>query len=476
VARALAAGASVLVMDEPLVHVDWTRAWKYWDVIQRRIAATGVSLVFSTHSPRTVLGEADSVIALRDGRVLYQGEVDDLYRRPATLELAECLGEANWLLPAEARLWLEREVAEPCCLRPEQISVVAAERSPIVVESSRFHGAVAEVELRHEATGAQRKFFHRPAANHLRKGDRVLIKALLLVLLLAQLALAGCGQSETSTIPFREARYWSVPPDGAKTPAPRCITVGRNDETIVVDTAGRVLVYDKDGQVKRHWKMPETERGKPEGVCMLSDGRIVVCDTHYHRVFFFDQTGNVLGQFGREGVEPGQFAYPVGVTRDDRDNLYVTEYGGNDRVQKFSRDGQFLLAFGRFGTRPGEFQRPAGLAWHAGKVYVLDAVNNRIQVFTDDGKFLSILGAPDKPLSLRFPFDITLGGDGAFYVIEYGEGRISKLSLDGKLLGRYGRSGGGAGHFTTPWGITVDAKMRLRVADAGNRRIVELNP
>jgi hypothetical protein len=59
-------------------------------------------------------------------------------------------------------------------------------------------------------------------------------------------------------------------------------------------------------------------------------------------------------------------------------------------------------------------------------------------------------------------------------VIEYGASRITRVGLDGRLLGRYGRAGSAAGEFATPWGIAVDSLGRIRVADTGNRRLVAL--
>src|SRR5262249_9572977 len=154
------------------------------------------------------------------------------------------------------------------------------------------------------------------------------------------------------------------------------------------DTGGRVLVFDSNGKLAREWKMPEYDVGRPEGDCVFKDGRVVVTDTHYSRVVFFDRTGKLLSMSGSFGHEPGQFIYPVGITQDDAENYYVCEYGSNDRVQKFSVDGELLLQFGAFGTAPGEFQRPSGVLWHQGKVYVADAMNNRIQMFSDQGEFL----------------------------------------------------------------------------------------
>lgn len=466
VARALAANAAVLVMDEPLANVDRARAARYWEVIRRCLASTGASLVFATHSPGNVLGEAGRVICLKEGRLLYAGNVEELYWRPATAELAECLGETNWLQPDEARLWLGREENGARCYRPEQVAVTTTERGECVVESTRFQGAVAEVELHHEPSGLRRKFLHRPATNHLPVGARVMVKALLALTLTFGW---GCRE-KIATIPVREFHVWVVPSDGAKLPAPRSVAIGRDDEVFVLDTAGRVLVYSADGTLRRQWMMPDTAVGKPEGVVVLNNGRVVVCDTHYHRVVVFDAQGRVVKMFGREGTGPGEFIYPVAVTKDDHENLYVAEYGSNDRVQKFTSEGEFIGSFGSFGTETGQFQRPSGIVWHAGKVYVADAFNNRIQVFSDDGKVIQSFA----DLGLRFPYDLRLGNDDMFYVVEYGAARVSKVSLDGKLVGRYGGPGTGEGQFATPWGIAVDSQMRLRVADTGNRRLVGL--
>jgi ABC-type sulfate/molybdate transport systems ATPase subunit len=160
VARALASAAPVVVMDEPLAHVDPTRTDKYWAVIRRHVA--GRSLVFATHRPAEVLGEAANVIALKAGRVLFAGTAAELYWRPATPELAECLGPVNWLGGR--------------CYRPEQLRVVRDANGPATVVSARFRGSVAEVEL--EQGGVRQMFWHRPAGDELRPGERVRIETL----------------------------------------------------------------------------------------------------------------------------------------------------------------------------------------------------------------------------------------------------------------------------------------------------------
>ncbi len=472
VARALAADAAVLVMDEPLAHVDPSRVGKYWHVVRDHLRASGTSLVFATHSPRSVLAEAQRVICLREGRMQYDGDVESLYWQATSADLATCLGEANWLEPDAARLWLHRDEPAARCFRPEQISVQPDAQSPLVVESSSFQGAVAEVEVRHEPTGSVRTFYHRPACNHLARGTRIALKALLCLLIC--LHLVGCGGSSGPAIPVKEVHLWSVPPEEALQPAARSLAMDNDGGVVALDTAGRVLVFAPDGSIRRQWRMPDSRIGKPEGVCVLHDGRVVVGDTHYHRVVVFNGDGTVHQMFGKEGQGPGEFIFPVAVTKDAQENLYVAEYGSNDRVQKFTSDGKFIVSFGSFGTNPGQFQRPSGLVWHDGKVYAADAFNNRIQVFSDDGKFLKVLESSDHPAALKLPYDIKLGPDNTLYAIEYGAGRVTRLDLNGQLLGRYGSIGTGAGQFATPWGIAVDSQKKIFVADTGNRRVVAL--
>jgi len=477
VIRALASQAAVLVMDEPLLNVDPARLPKYWKSIRRHCEQTETSLVMATHDPQTVLREAAHVVCLQDGRVMYAGDVADLYHSPSTQSLAEFLGPTNWMSTEAANRWLETTESVPRCLRPEQIQIAPSENGRLLVKQSVFSGALAEVELLDESTEESRKFLHRPASATLQVGDRVSIK--MLVMLMACLLLAGCsseGERATNepSLQVQQVNYWSMPSEGTSIPAPRGMTVGPNEEVYVLDNAGRVLVFDKDGKVQKRWKMPEYDVGKPEGICVFQDGRVAVADTHYNRIVLFDQNGTVLETLGELGEQPGQFVYPVAIAQDAQENFYVGEYGNNDRVQKFSVDGQFLLEFGDFGTEAGHFQRASGLVWRDGKVYVTDAFNNRVQVFSDSGEFLEILGDSEHSTSLHYPYDIAGDAAGVLYVVEYGAGRVSQLDLSGKLLGRFGTIGSGDDQLRTPWGLAVGPPNRVLVADTGNRRIVEL--
>src|SRR5687767_10386434 len=124
--------------------------------------------------------------------------------------------------------------------------------------------------------------------------------------------LSGCQRSSpVPAIEVKNWKSWMVPPEGPSQPTPRSLTIGPNDEVAVLDTAGRVIIYDAAGTLLRQWKMLDVQFGKPEGIVWLKDDRIVVCDTHYHRLVWFDQTGKVLKTVGQRGFEKAQFVFPV---------------------------------------------------------------------------------------------------------------------------------------------------------------------
>jgi iron(III) transport system ATP-binding protein len=289
-------------------------------------------------------------------------------------------------------------------------------------------------------------------------------------------AFAGCdgASSQTPELDVTQVNNWSMPAEGPKIPAPRGLAFDSNGDLFVLDDAGRVLVFDRSGTLRRKWFMPQYEVGKPEGICLFHDGRVAVSDTHYHRIVFFDREGRVLSMHGEYGTGPGQFIYTSAMTQDPDGNYYVCEYGGSDRVQKFDVAGRWLGEFGGFGTEEGQFQRPMGIVWNDALLYVADAINNRIQVFRDDGTFDRVLRSEARQPRLHYPYDLASGPDDDLFAIEYGGNRVTQLDLLGNMRGSFGSIGHGVGEFSTPWGIAVSVDGRIVVADTGNRRLVEL--
>jgi iron(III) transport system ATP-binding protein len=178
VARSLATRANVLVMDEPLSHVDTVRRPAYWNIIRKQLKQNQTSLVFSTHEPETAIRESESAICLSDGRVLYAGSTMELYRHPESAEVARFLGPINWFSEQEAALWLKEEPPVKLALRPEQIRVLPDEQADTQVVAFRFCGNYAETTLQKTKSTEQRTIVHRPTATDHQPGQHVRLEVI----------------------------------------------------------------------------------------------------------------------------------------------------------------------------------------------------------------------------------------------------------------------------------------------------------
>jgi DNA-binding beta-propeller fold protein YncE len=245
---------------------------------------------------------------------------------------------------------------------------------------------------------------------------------------------------------------------------PRAAAWDPSGRLYVVDKTGRVQAFDGEGRVLRVWKTPAVELGRPGGVAVDLQGHVLVADTHYHQVLRYSPDGELLSSFGSEGRGPGQFIYPVGLAIAPDGTIYVSEFGGNDRIQAFDSSGRFRFEWGRYGDAPGEFKRPQGLAWAGGRLYAADAVNDRVQVFSPEGEFLLSWSG------LRYPYSVSVDREDNILVAEYGRDRISRFSPDGRPLGGAGGSGAASGFLNRPWSA-VAAGDRVYVVDSENHRV-----
>lgn len=169
---------------------------------------------------------------------------------------------------------------------------------------------------------------------------------------------------------------------------------GAADGTIyVVDShADSIFLFGADGRQKGEWKLKGIDRPVNLAVDEARE-RIFVVAPDLHKVFVLSKKdGTVLSSFGGRGVGPGEFNFPLDLDVDQDGNLYVLD-AMNARVQMFSPDGEFVRMFGERGTALGSFQIPKGIAVdREGHVYVTDSMSNRFVVFDRDGTYLLTIG------------------------------------------------------------------------------------
>lgn len=259
---------------------------------------------------------------------------------------------------------------------------------------------------------------------------------------------------------------------------PRAIAIGDRDELFIVDKSARIQVFDRDGEFLRGWKTPEWRFGKPTGLSFDREGHLMVADTHYYRILFYDTSGQLLPEKtigGVEGQEPGQLGWVTDCVQDSRGDYYVSEYGELDRVQKFSSTGEYMWGWGSHGDGPLQFKRPQNLAIdESDHLWIVDACNHRVLEFdvsASQPKLLQQWGTlGSEPGELRYPYDIVLD-DRFVYVCEYGNHRIQKFTREGASVAVWGNIGRGPGELHTPWAMAKDSKNRMHIVDTLNQRV-----
>jgi DNA-binding beta-propeller fold protein YncE len=258
---------------------------------------------------------------------------------------------------------------------------------------------------------------------------------------------------------------------------PRSVALDTNDNLFVVDLTGRVQKFSPDGKFLLSWQMPQTDLGKPKGMCCDRDGNIVVLEPHYQRVNHFTPEGKLVAQWGVKGTNAGELTLPRAIAVDTKNNVIVSEYTLVDRAQKFSAYGKrCLAAWGAPGLGAGEFNRAEGVCVDAAdQIYIADSCNHRIQIFSSEGKFLRAYGrAGESAGEMSYPYDIRVDAEGRQYVCEFGNSRIQVFDAKDRPIETIGRAGGEPGEFANPWSIAFDSKGNLYVADSQNHRVQKL--
>ena len=145
--------------------------------------------------------------------------------------------------------------------------------------------------------------------------------------------------------------------------------------------------------------------------------------------------------FGRKGSSwsSGKFDCPWGVAVNERNEIAVTDCS-NNRVQIFSCNGKFIRSFGKKGVKKGEFKDPRGIAYlNNGNIVVADGDNNRLQIFTEKGEYLTQIGGEGK-LDHQFnvPWGLSVDSDGNIIVADSNNKLIKIFTPSGQFLRKFG--------------------------------------
>ena len=278
-------------------------------------------------------------------------------------------------------------------------------------------------------------------------------------------------------------------------------------------SAAQLLEFDTDGKFLREIGHNLYAWSYAHSVKIDREDNIWVTDKGSDVVVKFTPEGRVRMVFGRkqeasdEGTGPlkhvqpplppqdGLFRQVTDVAWDAAGNSYISDGYINSRIAKADKDGNWVKSWGEPGDKPGQFHTPHSIAVDAqGNVYVADRGNHRIQVFDGDGKFLrqividvpvdanarpaigSISANPSATMMPGSPWAIciTPPPNQVLFSSDAFPGRIYKLSLDGKVLGMFGKSGKQLGQFGWIHEMACPSENELYVAELLNWRVQKL--
>ncbi|CAN5635096.1 hypothetical protein BH23CHL2_BH23CHL2_34110 [soil metagenome] len=198
----------------------------------------------------------------------------------------------------------------------------------------------------------------------------------------------------------------------------------------VIDSCNRVQKFNSNGDFLMQWGSEGEAPGEfyqgVHGIFVDDLDQVYVLSRE--RIQRFDSNGEfqMLISTGNQptiptdiGIDPGgdlwvssylDYAYEYSATGeylgslhlyDTNDNFIIADDGtfytsSGYRVHKVSADGSTSELWGPVygGTGMGEFSRPESFALVGDQIYVLERVNNRVQILSTDGDYVGTFGAP----------------------------------------------------------------------------------
>src|SRR3984957_10701251 len=228
----------------------------------------------------------------------------------------------------------------------------------------------------------------------------------------------GIADGNAAPNPYRLDEGWAKLPPGRNWGATFGMSVDRSDgssmwafdrceqQTFCGDShLAPIFHFDPTGKVIANFGADMF--AAPHGLFADRYGNVWVTDFQIkngkgYTVRKFSPDGKLLMTLGKDGVagdnaSPDLFNAPSNVVIAPDDTIFVGDGHGmidgkptNARIVHFTKDGKFIKAWGHLGTGPGEFETPHMLAMDSmGRLFVADRGNARIQIFDQNGRYLT---------------------------------------------------------------------------------------
>jgi DNA-binding beta-propeller fold protein YncE len=255
--------------------------------------------------------------------------------------------------------------------------------------------------------------------------------------------------------------------------------------SVATDSHGRVIVTDPgadgihifDFAEKKYKFLSRKDTGKnpmlaPQCVAVDAQDNIYVTDSRAGKIFVFDASGKFRRMIGALKGGEGFFKRPTGIAVDSAEQrIYITDTLRN-KIFVLDMQGSVLETIGKSGTGEAEFNYPTELRLSGSELFVVDAMNFRVQALSRSGTFHYAIGQiGDSAGSMFRPKGIGFDSEGHLYVVDGLWGVVQVFDRQARVLYYFGKRGTGLGDFQLPTGLQIDSNDRIYVVDAFNHRV-----
>jgi DNA-binding beta-propeller fold protein YncE len=255
--------------------------------------------------------------------------------------------------------------------------------------------------------------------------------------------------------------------------------------SVAVDSRGRAIVTDPgangihifDFENHKYKFIERRDKGResmrtPQCVAVDAQDNIYVSDSSAGKIFVFEPGGKLKRAIGSLKGGEGYFKRPTGIAVDSAaQRIYITDTL-RDRVFVLDMDGAILQSIGKRGNGPIEFNLPTEVLARDQDLFVVDAMNFRVQFLNRSGGYETEVGRVGDSSGTMFrPKGIGVDSEGHLYVVDGLWGVVQIFDRDGRLLYYFGAHGTGLGEFQLPTGLFIDREDRIFVVDSYNRRV-----
>ena len=151
----------------------------------------------------------------------------------------------------------------------------------------------------------------------------------------------------------------------------------------------------------------------PMGICLDPEDRIVVANSHNHRIEVFTAEGKFSHSIAGNSAGSKGFVMPWDVAMDPWGNLHIAAWG-TGAIKVFTVEGMFVRSYGE-----KVLVNPRGVAIDGGGyVFVSDGGTNSVVVLDSMGKCVHTIHNLDSPTG------VALDQDSGIYVANYGSGNV----------------------------------------------------